>query len=108
MTQKMTPRITAGQINCGRLVIGTSSAQREGDREDGADGTAVDGERGEAVGLEEAQEELHGEIGGHRGAERADQSLTTDVVALGSEQLRQLENARGPDDRGGQQKGEAR
>src|SRR4051795_6291184 len=107
MTRKMTPRITAGMISCGRLVIWTSSAEREGDREDGADRAAVDGERGQAIGLEEAQQELDGEVGGYRGADGPDQGLPADVVPLRAQELRQLEETGGPDDRGGQQEGEA-
>src|SRR5262249_60258489 len=70
------------------------------------DRAAVDGERRQAIGLEEAEQELDGEIGGDRGGDRPDQRLAADVVALRAEQLRQLEDARGTDDRGGEQGGE--
>src|SRR3954470_8772744 len=103
ITQKMTPRITAGQISWGRLVTLTSSAEREADREDGAHDAAVDGERSQAVGLEEAEQELHREVGGDRRAEGADQRLPVNVVALRAEQVGQLEDAGGADDRRGEQ-----
>src|SRR4051794_37075972 len=105
MMQKMTPRITAGQNSWGRLVTLTSSAEREADREDGTDHAAVDGEWSQAVGLEEAEQELHREIGGDRRAERADQRLAADVIPLRAQQIGQLEDAGGADDRRGEQEG---
>src|SRR4051812_42604299 len=108
ITQKMTPRITAGQIRWGRLVTLTSSAERETDPEDGAHDAAIDGERSQAVRLEEAEQELHRKICGDGCAERADQRLAADVIALRAEQVGELEDAGGADDRRGEQEGEAR
>src|SRR5690242_12411610 len=99
MISSRTPSAMAGMISCGRFCIGTSSADREGDREDGADGTAVDGEWCQPVGLEEAQQKLDGEVGGDGRADRPDEGLPADVVALRAEELRQLENPGGSDDR---------
>src|SRR5262245_57122909 len=106
ITRKRIPRATAGRISCGRFCMRTSLGEREGDREDGADDAAVDGEWSQPVGLEEAQEEADGEPGGDGGAERADQSLASDVITLGSQQVGQLEDTGRADDRGGEQKGE--
>src|SRR3954447_16490457 len=97
----------AGRISCGRFCIRTSSAEREGDRENGADRAAVDGKWRQAVGLEEPQEEPDGEVRGDGGAEGADQGLPADVVPLRAEQVRQLQKAGRADDRRGEQEGEA-
>src|SRR4029077_2205166 len=103
----MTPRITAGMISLGRLVIWTSPAQCEGNRENGADDAAIDGEWRQAVGLEEPQQELHREVRRDPGGDRAHQGLAADVVTLVAEQLRKLEQTGGADDRGREEEGEA-
>src|ERR671937_707822 len=76
---KTIPSRIAGTMSSGRLLIAISSGEREGDRQNGADRAAVDGERSQPVGLEEAQEEPDREVGGPRGAEGAHQRLATDV-----------------------------
>ena len=73
---------------------------------DRAGGGAVERERRQPVRLEEAQQEANREIRRHRRAERADESLAPHPVALVSEELRQLENRGGADDRRGEQEGE--
>src|SRR5437868_4093639 len=92
-TSRATPATTASGMRAGRLVMGVGSgsgdeedhgAQRSGDR-------AVDGERGEAVGLEEAHEEPHGQVGGHGRRERADQRGPAHVVPLAAGEVGQLQ-----------------
>src|SRR5205807_5541681 len=77
--------------------------QREGDREDRAHRQAVDRERRERVAAEEPQQELDGEVRGDRGAGGAHGGGTAYAVALGAEQLGQLQRGRRADDRGGEQ-----
>src|SRR5207302_2553346 len=48
---------------------------------------AVDAERQEAAGLEELEEELRRDVGGHKGTGGADQGLRPDAVAEGPEQV---------------------
>src|SRR3954452_24914909 len=85
-----------GPDQLGSLGHLASSAEREADREDGAHDAAVDGERSQAVGLEEAEQELHREVGGDRRAEGADQRLPANVVALRAEQVGQLRTPAAP------------
>ncbi len=64
---------------------------------------AVKPERAEAVGLQEAQQELDGQERGQRGAEARDERGATHAVALGAEQFGQLQRGGGEDHGGGEQ-----
>src|SRR3954453_24249003 len=94
-------------MRAGRLVMAVLAGE-EVDGAERADDGAVHGERGQAVGLEEAHEEPHGEVRGDGRAQRADERGPADPVALRAQQLGQLERRGGADDRRGEQEREAR
>src|SRR5262249_30231653 len=74
-------------------------------RETGAE--AVDRERHERLRLEEPHQEAHRKVGGQRRAERPDERLAADAVALAAEELGELERRGGADDRRREQEREA-
>ena len=61
-----------------------------------AENEAPEGERHERPRLEVAHQELDREVGGRRGADRADERLPANAVALVTEELRQLIGIRPP------------
>ena len=61
----------------------------------------------QVAGLEEADEEPDRDVGGDAGEEAADEGLAADAVAEGAEQVGELVDAGGEDDRRGQQEREA-
>src|SRR5579862_4313744 len=67
---------------------------------------AVDGKRRQRVRLEEAHDEAHREVRGGGGAERRDERLPADAVPVVAEELRQLQERRGADDRSREQERE--
>src|SRR5262245_16026244 len=101
--------MTAGTISSGRLFMVTSawSGDGEADRQRDADDQAVDGERSQAVGLEEPKQETDGDVGGERRSEGSHERLSTHVVALRTEQLGQLERGGRADNRRREQEREA-
>src|SRR4051794_28019798 len=84
------------------------SGDGEADRQPSAGDAAVDGERRESVGLEVAQEKPDREVRGHSRTQGADEGLAANAVALLAEQLRELQQARGADDRRREEEREAR
>src|SRR5690349_23227223 len=76
---RIRPMIAAGTMRAGRLVIAVlggeevHGAERAGHR-------AVDGERRQAIGLEEPHEEADGEEGGDGGGQRAHERRTAHAV----------------------------
>lgn len=88
-------RTSASQSDLGEV--------NDGDR---ADDEAVDPERGEGAAFEVAAQELDGEIRRDTGDDATDQDLTVNVSTTGTGEGRQLENAGGEDDRGGEQERE--
>src|SRR6185437_11452447 len=81
---------------------------REDDQAKYTGDDAVDAERGEAAGLEVAEEELDRGPGGEGGGDRADQRLAADAVPGRAEQFGQLQHSRGADHWRRQQKGVTR
>ena len=80
---------------------GAVGSQREYRQADEAGDNAVHGERRQRVRLEVAHEELDRKPGcGSRG-ERTDDRLASDAVALVADELRQLQQRGGADDRSG-------
>src|ERR1035437_8221435 len=66
---------------------------------------AVSGEGNERLGLEVVAQEANREYRRHRGDRAGDGRLTTYPAAQMAEQVGELDEARGEDDRGGQQEG---
>src|SRR5581483_4711622 len=71
----------------------------EGDRRREACAEAVDGERRQRSRLEEAHQEAGCEIGGRGRADGGDERLPAHAVAVVTEELRQLQDGGGADDR---------
>src|SRR5438477_503020 len=69
---------------------------------------AVDRERHERLRLEEAHQEANREVGRDRGAERSDERLAAHAVPRAAEELGQLEDRGGTDDRRREQAAELR
>src|SRR5690349_18306179 len=91
----------AGHRPSGRII-----GSEEPEDAQGAEGEAVDGERGQGPGLEPADEEPDGQVGGDSADDDAEDDLAVDVRSGRAEQRGDLEDPGGQDDRGGQQEGE--
>src|ERR1700743_3769755 len=86
---------------------GRRASEGEDDQAEDAGADAVEAERGEAAGLEVAEQEFDRGPGGDRGGDRADQRLAADAVAGRAEEFGQLQHPGGADHRRRQQEGVA-
>src|SRR5690242_2856510 len=96
ITMSTIPTTTAGMMSRRSLDILRASAVRDSgdqevDRGGGAGNPAVDRERRQPVGLEEAHQELDGQVRGHRRAQRADEGRAAHAVALRAREVRELQ-----------------